>query len=178
MNEDAKLEEARYFLRRMAEEVADPDIFRYHVSAFLSAARSACQYAHKEASASASGAKWYQAYVTGNALLSFFKTERDQNIHTRPVALGGNVDVYATESVRLSDRTTATKLDGRGNVIEAASSPPEDAIPTVEPPFHFVFHYEFADWHGLDEVQPLCRQYLTAVETLVEEGRKLNWLST
>jgi len=178
VNEDAKLQEARYFLRRMDEEIGDPEIFRHHVSAFLSAARSVCQYSCKEASTSASSAKWHQGYVTGNDLLSFFKTERDQNIHTRPVALGGNVDVYAADSARLSEQATATKSDAQGNVIETASSLPDNPSPAVELPFHLVFHYEFADWHGPDEVPLLCRKYLAAVEALVNDGRRLQFLST
>jgi hypothetical protein len=177
VNEDAKLQEARYFLRRMDEEIADPEIFRYHVSAFLSAARSVCQYACKEASASGSGAKWYQAYVTGNHLLSFFKTERDLNIHTRPVALGGNVDVYAADSARLSDQATATTFDAQGELTQTASSLPEDPDPVGEPPLHLVFRYEFADCHDPDEVPLLCRRYLATVEALVVEGRRLHFVS-
>jgi len=50
MNEDSKLDEAEYFLRRITETATrHPTVTRYELSACLSAARSALQYARKEA---------------------------------------------------------------------------------------------------------------------------------
>src|SRR5271166_4284403 len=58
MHEYEKLEEARHFLERM-RQAAEPKAFQYELSAFLSAARSALQYALKEATTKTGGQKWY-----------------------------------------------------------------------------------------------------------------------
>lgn len=55
MYEQEKLDEARYFLSQMAMSADQPRAFRYELSAFLSAARSALQYALDEARAKVGG---------------------------------------------------------------------------------------------------------------------------
>jgi hypothetical protein len=53
MHEDLKIAEAQHFLQELIRSAPrDPAVTRYSVSAFLSAARSALQYALEEANAS------------------------------------------------------------------------------------------------------------------------------
>jgi len=47
-NTRIKLEEAKYFFKRMNEEVANRDPFKYNLSAFLAAARSVTFVMHSE----------------------------------------------------------------------------------------------------------------------------------
>src|SRR3954468_19223343 len=63
----------------------DPSAFIHLLSGFLSAARSVAQSAHKEATGKAGGQVWYDAEVAKRPLIGYFKTERDVNIHTKPV---------------------------------------------------------------------------------------------
>jgi len=85
MNEEVKLREARYFLDRMEAERHDPERFRFNLSAFLSAARSAAQYALNEASGKGAGRRWYDSFLKKAPLIAFFTSERNANIHDRPV---------------------------------------------------------------------------------------------
>jgi hypothetical protein len=89
MHEERKLAEARYFLARMrqAELISDEQVYRFEISAFLSAARSVLQYACEEARAR--GAQpWYQQAVESNECIRVLKDERDSNIHSKPAVLG------------------------------------------------------------------------------------------
>lgn len=177
MNEDLKLREARYFLRRMNEVLGEPEEFQFNLSAFLSAARSVSQYVHKEASHAAGGQKWYDDRVSQEPLVLFFKTERDSNVHVRPVPLDGNVDVFASDGGHLTEHAIVEKRDAAGRLIEVVESVTDPVPPTVEPPFHLVFHYELPGWAGPEEVPELCQNYLIALTTLVTDGRRLKWLT-
>ena len=85
MREEEKLAEAKYFLGRMklAEAEANEVVYRYELSAFLSAARSVLQYACKE-SKDRGFQGWYQKAVESDACIRYLKEERDLNIHSKP----------------------------------------------------------------------------------------------
>ena len=87
MDEAEKLREAAYFLGRMREAQAERSeaVFRFELSAFLSAGRSVLQYACEEAKR-AGQQQWYQQAVVSDPCIPFLKEERDANIHDRPVA--------------------------------------------------------------------------------------------
>ena len=62
MNERYKIGEARFFLARMEESLHDRKAFRYYLSAFLAAARSATRYAREE-SRSKGRLQWYKEAI-------------------------------------------------------------------------------------------------------------------
>ncbi|MDQ7839356.1 MAG: hypothetical protein RDU59_12785 [Thermodesulfobacteriota bacterium] len=103
MHEQEKLKEARYFARRMEASIDDPEAFQYELSAFLSAARSVLQYALDEAKQKPNGQRWYEAQVSGNAVLKFFKDKRDLNIHAEPVRPSRHIAVAITEHITISE---------------------------------------------------------------------------
>ena len=70
MNEQYKLDEAKFFLARMEESIRDREAFRYYMSAFLTAARSVTQYAWAE-SRSKGRQKWYNETIAEYEVLSF-----------------------------------------------------------------------------------------------------------
>src|SRR5207249_2882101 len=63
MHEEGKLQEASHFLGQMRSSLEDPEVFRYNLSAFLSAGRSVAQYALKEAQTKPGGQVWYDRFV-------------------------------------------------------------------------------------------------------------------
>ena len=81
MYELKKLNEAKYFLKRMIEETNQIDHFIFNLSAFLSSSRSILQYALEELKTKQGGQKWYNQYMTNEAMFRFFKDKRDINIH-------------------------------------------------------------------------------------------------
>ena len=67
MHEDLKIAEAQHFLQELIRSARrDPAVSRYSVSAFLSAARSALQYALEEAKCKPGGQSWYDSSVKGS----------------------------------------------------------------------------------------------------------------
>jgi len=101
MHEQDKLDEAQHFLQRMGQS-PEPKTFRYELSAFLSAARSALQYALEEARNKPGGQAWYEAQVSGNAVVRFFKDKRNISIHRQPVVPTTSVSVRVTQAISLS----------------------------------------------------------------------------
>jgi hypothetical protein len=67
MYELDKIQEAEYFYDQMKVNEEKADVFKYNLSAFLSAARSALQFALKEAETKSGGIQWYDSVMTGNA---------------------------------------------------------------------------------------------------------------
>ena len=88
MHEDLKIAEAQHFLQeRIRSAPRDQAVTRYSVSAFLTAARSALQYALEEAQCKPGGQAWYYSSVKVDPVVKFLKDSRDINIHERPVPM-------------------------------------------------------------------------------------------
>jgi hypothetical protein len=165
MHEDRKLKEAWFFLTEMHGRVHDPSAFIHLLSAFLSAARSVAQYAHKEAPG------WYAGEVGNYCLIKYFKDERDVNIHTKPVdpktitKVTGSIQMFMSGSADYG----VTFIDENGTPVEFKQvggppiSPPQPAQPVPE------MRYEFADRPN-ESILTLCETYLKELEKLVADG--------
>ncbi len=179
MYEDGKLKEAAYFLGQMGSTLQDPEVFRYNLSAFLSAARSVAQYALKEAQAKSGGQAWYDAFVGQDKLIGFFASRRNANIHDQLVQLDAHVDVYVKDGAHLREPAVVEKFDRDGNLVEVVegetSGPHIDAEWT--PDFASVPHYKFAEWPGNEEVRELSKRYIDALRGLVADGWARGMLS-
>jgi len=69
MHEQRKLAEATYFYGRMLDEQENRELFLFHLSAFLSAARSCLQYAREEVKVKGGAAKaWYDNFVNNHPI--------------------------------------------------------------------------------------------------------------
>jgi hypothetical protein len=180
MNEEGKLEEAAHFLGQMRSSLQHPDVFRYNLSAFLSAARSVAQYALKEAQTKPGGQAWFDRLVEQDKLIGFFASRRNANIHDEPVQLDGHVDVYVKDAAYLSERAVVEKFDREGNLVEVVEGEPPRPATDSEwtPDLAFVPHYTFAQWQGSEEIPELCERYLAALRRLVIDGRARGMLST
>ena len=98
MHERKKLEETRYFYSKMNDSLNQREEFCYNLSAFLSSARSALQYALKECS-SKGKQQWYDSQIKSSPVLTFFKDKRDINIHTEPIQPQTNHNLALTETI-------------------------------------------------------------------------------
>jgi hypothetical protein len=177
VHEQEKLNEARYFLRRMEASLNDPEAFQYELSAFLSSARSVLQYALEEAKQKPNGQRWYHAQVSGNAVLKFFKDKRDLNIHAKPVRPSRHVAVAITEHINISEsiRIEIQREDGTTEIREhkdkAPAPEPQESTAEVK------IRYVFVDWGGPEDVIDLSKQYLAALENFVKSGRSSGIIS-
>lgn len=155
MHEKSKLAEARHFLNRMHEEDSNPAAFALELSAFMGAARSVLQYAHKEAMGKSCGQQWYDQTMT-NPLLCFFRNLRNDSTHRVPV-----------EPLRRFETAVAGMLnigDEDGEILI-----PHPHVTTVQ-------RYEFSSRPG-EDVTDLSQQYLKALEDLVEDGIAKKWIT-
>jgi hypothetical protein len=177
MHERDKLEEARFFLARMDETIADPSAFRYHLSAFLSAARSVLQYAKEEASKKPKGEHWYNTAVAGNQILAFFKDKRDINIHQDPVRPSRHVSVESTVHVGVSVSMTYVLRQADGTVVEEGGSEPQPKKPLPPSTTKTTYRASFKDWSGNEDVLALSQQYIDALQTFIEDGTKKAFIS-
>lgn len=167
MNEQRKLDEATFFLTKMREVADNPVEFEHYLSAFLSASRSVLQYALEEAKTKSGGQRWYDAQVSGDAALWFFKDKRDVNIHVRP--LGVMHEVTLTEKVTLniseSLRIESHGSDGRLEVLETHIAP--EAITSQRSESTVKVKFTFPDWAGDHDVVSVCHDYLDKLTVFV-----------
>ncbi len=171
MHEQNKLDEARHFLAGMMAAVDDPTSFRFELSAFLSSARSVLQYAREEATTKTGGQAWFDTHATNNPVLKFFKDKRDINIHVQPIVPAATINVAATDVIHFSEAILLQVFDNEGNLMSergiGSGSPPPAASPL--PSTSRVYH--FPDWTGQEDVLQLCHDYVTAMETVLKDGR-------
>lgn len=142
-----KLMEARYFLARMHEQHDNPTSFRFELSAFLGAARSALQYSLKEAQARSGGRQWYDQAIARDPLLTFFKDQRNANIHTAPVTPATVMTTHVSDYLSIDEDTIIPFQH------ETSS-----------------YRHRFADWSADETVIELSERYLNALEAFVDDG--------
>jgi len=142
-----KLTEARYFLERMCEQHDNPTSFRFELSAFLGAARSALQYSQKEAKEKLGGQQWYDQAIARDPLLAFFKDQRNANIHTAPVTPATVMTTHVSDHLQTDEDT-------------------------IIPFRHHTssYRHRFADWPADATVIELSERYLIALQALVDDG--------
>jgi hypothetical protein len=171
MHEEEKLDEAKHFLSNMANSLNDPKVFRFELSAFLSAARSVLQYSLEDAKTKTGGQAWYDAQVSAKPEIRFFKDKRDTSIHVQPVIPITNMNIEITDVIRISDSVSIKIVDKDGNVVHestVASSPSTPAI--TNPPASISYCYTFPDWTGTEDVLALSSKYLAALNVVVKDG--------
>ncbi len=179
MHEERKLKEAQFFLGEMHARQRDPSAFIHLLSGFLSAARSVAQYAREEAKGKANGLAWYNAEVGNRALIGYFKTERDVNIHTKPVdpkavwKMAGSIPMVISGGADYGIKF----FDAKGELVElkfeAPPAPPPLPAPAQQQP---EVRYEF-NGRPNDSILTLCESYLKELEALIQSGQKAGFLS-
>jgi hypothetical protein len=173
MHEQAKIAEAEYFLSRMRGELDQPEPFRYDLSAFLSAARSALQYARKEAGTKAGGTTWYDSKMGADSTLAFFRDKRDFSIHRYPVVPQTRITVAIQDTIHLSQSVSFVLTDADGNVIQSGSTAaPQSPLPAPRSctTCTTTYDYSFPDWPVPHRLEDLCVAYLAAIKQIVAEG--------
>jgi hypothetical protein len=180
MHEDLKIEEADYFLRRIAEtSKRDQAATRHELSAFLSAARSALQYAYKEAKFRGS-LLWYETAVsTADPVVEFLKDTRNINIHDQPFSMRTHTTIGVPPAVLAISGTRTMVITNGDSVMEWPEMPPQ--LPPrqrnmAEPPTT-TYRYQFKEWPGPEDVLELCRRYLDEVKRIIADGRAQNILT-
>jgi hypothetical protein len=178
MHEQAKIDEARYFLRQLYGLINEREPFKYNLSAFLSAARSALQYACKEVhdARKAGGQAWYDGHVK-KPVVKFFKDKRDVSIHESPVAPSAKIEASITSQLFISDSVSVRidRKDGTTAMAVSQSDPLPAPAPEVSSPIEY--KYMFQDWAGTEDVMRLCEMYANDVQAIVSDGQAKGFLT-
>ena len=151
--------------------------FDSNLSAFLSSARSILQYALEEAKPKNGGRAWYDAHASSKTVLRFFKDKRDISIHSEPVIPASTVNIAATDVIHFSEAVLIRVFDNEGNLISERGIGSQASPPAVSPPPSVSRVYNFPDWTGQEDVLQLCRDYLTALDMVVNDGRSRGFLT-
>ena len=180
MHEDFKIQEADQYLRHLRD--ADTRLkFRFALSAFLSAARSALQYALKEARTKPGGQTWYDQQATTDPVVAFLKDKRDTNIHEQPAPINVNVSMIVSvalpTSATLSTVVTDSKT-GEQRTIASEPSPRRPLLIDIDTPSPPTMTYVFRDWIGPEDVIALCTRYLGEIRRIVTDGQVHGFLTT
>lgn len=175
LHERVKVTEAAFFLKLMEERSSIPQDFRHFLSAFLSAARSALQYALEEARARRQQT-WYDKAMQASPVLAFFKDKRDVNIHKRPIALMQTTTLTETVHIGISDGLVVIteRADGTTETREVAGTPghvAQRSTSLVE------VQYLFDDWQGPEDALALSKKYLTELKLFIDGGVKAGHIS-
>lgn len=170
MHEQTKIKEARYFLIQLESLAEDRAAFKFNLSAFLAAARSALQYALKESAKKPGGQAWYDGQVAGKPIVKFFKDKRDISIHKEPVSPSAKIEVSIADSIAISDSVLVTvrRKDGTiegDNSLRASPTPIPSTTESVT-----AFEYFFSDWSEGEDVITLCQMYLADVKAIINDG--------
>lgn len=183
MHEQDKIDEAAHFLARI--NGADISTIQFEVSAFLSAARSALQYAHKEASGKPGGQAWYDRSVTtADGVVGFLSDERNQNVHAQPLHMRTDTSVLMQSStLAMTGTLSAVHIDGKTGARtefhfdNTSAPPPADSSPRTVPKTTLSHRYSFRNWTGPEDASNLCARYLTEIQRIVLDGQKQGFLT-
>ncbi len=155
MHERSKLGEVRHFLDGMHAERGNLSAFTRELSAFMAAARSVLQYALNEAQPKPGRQQWYDQAMA-NPLLAFFRDKRDISIHEKPVNPARKITTEAAGFLNIGDD--------------------DDEMMIPYPHSRIVEQYYFHD-RPVEDVLDLAQHYLSALDSLVEDGVARAWIT-
>jgi hypothetical protein len=168
-----KLEESGYFLIQMKHTANDWKLFKFNLSAFLSAARSITLVMQKEYAQAEDFKNWYkpkQEEMRKDELLIFFANLRDISIHQKQVnprfqSSFTVADLFAMPSgstIVMGDKNEGTYLTN-ASVAEVAAT----NVTKIR-----AIQKWYMDEKPDEDVITLCERYLSSMSTLVYECRE------
>jgi hypothetical protein len=173
-----KLNEANYFLHRMRETATDDVLFRYHLSAFLSAARSVWEIMENDPAFTAKPGfrAWckqeHHAFLT-NKTFQALEGQRDVSSHIQPVsARVYHHLVYVTDHLTLSDSIVVSATGLNATIVSSEPRNEDVQTPPSEVTIDRRWCFEKRRLSGMDVVD-VCQQYLEQCEQSVERAEAL-----
>jgi len=166
-NTRGKLNEAKYFLKRMKESYSQIDVFGYNLRAFLSAARSVTFIMQKEFDKVSGFSIWYackQTEMKANPVMNYLYEQRNQTLHVRPIQPKAKITVNATATVNSSFTIC---LVGTGEAIQTVGIESMSSK-TLGGNVETNIAYSFIDFPGKD-VLTICQEDVSELEKIVDE---------
>lgn len=106
METENKLEEAEYFFNQMKENLDNPKVLGFNLSAFVNATRSVTWFMQKEYTESPKFHNWYRLKQKGmkeDSVCRFFHDLRTANIHFESPKINRNIKVNLRDEISVSD---------------------------------------------------------------------------
>jgi hypothetical protein len=150
---ETKLVDCKTQLDLALANIANYDVFRSCINAFISNGRSVTFAMQQESSDRPSFSTWYaakRAQMKSDPLLRFFNEQRTVSIHRRSVQPD-------QRTVPIAHIAVAGRIVGEGGVVET---------------YEFVEYREQVPGDSGNVIR-LCRQYLEFLDTLVREWKKV-----
>lgn len=177
MHEKQKIDEAAYFLGKMRAAVNDPPAFKHEFSAFISAARSALQYALEEAKPKPGGLSWFDTTVANRPLVPYFRDKRNTNIHEKPVPPKTTAVAKIENQLGLSNRVMVELVQPDGTKTRYGPAAVAEPAPEQGSNVSVTYAYSFDDWPSSESVEALCEAYLNDVRAVVAEGMSRRYVT-
>ena len=177
MHEDQKLEDAADLLDEMIAAQNDPSTFRRKLAAFLSAARSVLQYAHKAVETNSAGLKWYEAAISKSRFIALMRDQRNTDVHHEPVRPDNDVDVKIAAGLSMTGELGMVQKNAEQEILgDYASAEPiaasaEPSVTTAE------YTYFFKGNRAAGDIISLSKSYLTELRKVVAAGRAIGFLT-
>jgi len=162
----------------MQENINDRNIFKYHLSAFLSASRSVTWYLQKEYAHNPKFEEWYtkkQDYIKTDPLFKFFNKKRVDVVHIKMIEVRGHHEATMHESIGLSDSVIIELRDANGNIkqTETYTSKPKPVSQQKSSEPEITYRWFFTDFNNEEkEIIPLCSKYIESLQAIVDEALK------
>jgi len=171
-----KLEEAKYFLTKMNESIDDRVIFKFNLSAFLSASRSVTFYLQTEYANNPKFIKWYtkkQEEMMADDLFKFFNEKRRTVIHIKMIEVRGHHEITLHESIGISDSVIIELRDENGNLKQTGTytSEPKTSPQEKSDETKITHKWFFTDFNEA-EIIPFCSKYIESLQAIVDEASK------
>jgi len=156
--------------------VEDRKKFKFNLSAFLSAARSATFIMQSEFKSSPGFDDWYEdkkKEMANDEDFKFFNDLRVATIHKKPVVPHKKTEIGIYETIVVSDSVTIRVIDKEGNVVseQTIESKPKENKPSQETKV-IVKHSWYFEERPNDDLLELCNKYIQKIEKLVDECEK------
>jgi len=170
-----KLLEAKYFLERMVENQDKRDVFKYNLSAFLSAARSVTWIMQREFGKVPGFIEWYriqQDKMRSDEKMRILGDKRHATTHEEPVRPHAQVGVTVTERLIMTDSVSVvvTHADGTIERSDSTSPPPPPASATTQP--NAEWRWSFDEIPDMDVIT-VCREHMSKLESIVADCERL-----
>jgi hypothetical protein len=104
-----KISEAEYRLLRLHETNSDKDNFKHEINVFVVSAQSIVLIIRKKHKGFPGFRGWCNNYMKNNAIMSFFRTQRNLTVHEKPIKPSADVILRINED--LSSGTTESSTE-------------------------------------------------------------------
>lgn len=168
------LDEAKYFLDMMKENIDDLNKFKYNLDAFIQTGRNVTFHLQREFKKNPEFNSWYvieQENMSKDPLFCFFTKTRNFVVKEEQITVKGHHELSFSLNAFLATKYEIELENANGTKQKIISSEPkpQEKIQTS----NIKRRWYFTNFYGKEaEVIPLCLEYIKRLESLLKEAEK------